>query len=399
MSSTTTHTPIRRIRYVIFLKDVLILSLTCFGGPQVHLVMFLKRLVEKRRYLTEAELFELQALCQVLPGPTSTQTITALGFKIGGPSLAYLTLLIWVLPAVAFMTTAAIGIRYLEIHDISLAFTRFIEPIAIGFLVFGGLKMSQKLIKLPSDWVIMTVSGILAFVFRSPWLTPVVIILGGLITAQKYREQKKMKKLPIKIEWQNFGLWLGILILAAILGYITQNLPIRLFENFYRNGSLVFGGGQVLTPMLYTEFVEFKHYLSRQEFLSGMALSQIVPGPVFSMASYIGALSMRAEGIFGQLLGSGVASLGIFLPGTFLIFFVYRFWDDLKKYRGVRASLEGINAASVGLTIAAALRMTQPLMTNYHALLIILATILVLNFTKTPPFVIIVAGVVMGLIL
>jgi chromate transporter len=245
----------------------------------------------------------------------------------------------------------------------------------------------------------MIISGILAFIFHSPWITPLVIILGGLITAQKYREQKKMRKLPFQIEWANFSLWLGVLIFAAVLGKITQNLPVRLFENFYRNGSLVFGGGQVLTPMLYTEFVEFKHYLSRQEFLSGMALSQIIPGPVFSIASYIGGLSMRSQGVFGQLLGSGVASLGIFLPGTFLIFFVYRFWNELKKYRGVRASLEGINAASVGLTAAAALRMAQPLMTDYTALFTILATILILNFTKIPPFLIIVGGVVLGLVM
>jgi chromate transporter len=108
---------------------------------------------------------------------------------------------------------------------------------------------------------------------------------------------------------------------------------------------------------------------------------------------------MRSQGVFGQLLGSGVASLGIFLPGTFLIFFVYRFWNELKKYRGVRASLEGINAASVGLTAAAALRMAQPLMTDYTALFTILATILILNFTKIPPFLIIVGGVVLGLVM
>jgi chromate transporter len=397
--SNTTHAPIRHIRYIIFLKDVLILSLTCFGGPQVHLVLFLKRLVEKRRYLTESELLELQALCQILPGPTSTQTIIALGFKIGGPGLAYLTLLIWALPAVTFMTAAAIGIQYLEIHHISLAFIRFIEPIAIGFLVFGGLKIGQKLIKLSSDWAIMIISAILAYIFRSPWITPIVIVFGGILTAQKYREQKKLKKLPFQIEWANFGLWLGVLIFAAVLGKITHNLPVRLFENFYRNGSLVFGGGQVLTPMLYTEFVEFKGYLSRQEFLSGMALSQIIPGPVFSVASYIGALSMRSEGTLGQLLGSSVASLGIFLPGTFLIFFVYRFWNELKKYRGVRASLEGINAASVGLTAAASLKMAQPLMTDYIALFTILITVLILNFTKIPPFLVIVGGILLGLVI
>ncbi len=391
--------PIRRIRYVIFLKDVLTLALTCFGGPQVHLVMFLERFVKKRRYLSESELLELQALCQVLPGPTSTQTITALGFKIGGPSLAYLTLLVWSLPAVVFMTAAAIGIQYLEQHHISLSFTRFIEPMAVAFLAFGGFKIGQIVIKNPIDWFIMLATGVSAYIFRSPWVVPIAILIGGCITGMKYKEQEKMIKTPIKIEWKNLVLWFGVLVVAASLGAITQWLPIRLFENFYRNGSLVFGGGQVLNPMLYTEFVEFKAYLTHHEFLSGMALAQVIPGPVFSISSFVGALSMRHDGLNGQLLGSLAATLGIFLPGTFLIFFVYRFWNQLKQYRGVRASLEGINAASVGLTLAATIRMFEPLATDWLVVLPIITTLAILQFTKIPPYLIILGGILLGLIL
>jgi len=90
-----------RIRYIVFLKDVFRLSLTCFGGPQAHLAYFQRMLVEKRKYLAEVDLLELYALCQMVPGPTSTQTLTAVGYRLGGPNLAYLTLLIWILPAVS----------------------------------------------------------------------------------------------------------------------------------------------------------------------------------------------------------------------------------------------------------------------------------------------------------
>lgn len=399
MSESILHSHVRQIRYLIFLKDVLILALTCFGGPQVHLVMFLERFVQKRRYITEAELLELQALCQVLPGPTSTQTITALGFKIGGPTLAYLTVLIWSLPAVIVMTLAALGISYLQQHHISLSFMRFVEPMAIGFLAYGGYSIGSKVIHNQLHWIILGISALVSYIFPSPYMTPIVVILGGVITSFQYQRLQKLEKTPIRIEWANFFLWLGVLIAAALLGKITNWLPIRLFENFYRNGSLVFGGGQVLNPMLYTEFVEFKQWLSEQEFLTGMALAQIVPGPVFSIASYIGALSMRNDGVFGQLVGGAAASFGIFLPGTFLIFFVYRFWNELKKYRGIRASLEGLNAASVGLTIAAVIRMFMATATTSTGIFSILLTICLLYFTKTPPYMIVFGGILLGILL
>ncbi|RRB06391.1 chromate efflux transporter [Larkinella rosea] len=396
LSTLSPIAPVRRIRFIIFLKDVFILACTTFGGPQIHLAMMLDRFVVKRRYLTEAELLELNALCQILPGPTSTQTITALGFKIGGPNLAYLTLIVWSLPGVVVMTSVAIGIYYVQQRSISLDFTRFIQPMAVGFLIVAGYRIAKKVILNQRGMVLAIVSALASYAFPSPYITPVVLVAGGFATAFLYEKHEKMEKAPIQIRWANFFLWIGVLVGAATLGAITKSLPLRLFENFYRNGSLVFGGGQVLTPMLYNEFVEFKHYLSRQEFLSGLAIVQVTPGPVFSFASYIGVLSMRNGGLSGQLLGGFAATAGIFLPGTFLIFFVYRFWNQLKRYRAVRASLEGINAASTGLTASAAISLFQPMAENGLSVLLVVATILLLEYSKIPPYLLIIAGLFLG---
>jgi chromate transporter len=399
MSLLTPIPPVRKIRYFIFLKDVLVLALTSFGGPQVHLTMFLDLLVAQRRYLTEAELMELTALCQLLPGPTSTQTITAIGYKIGGPNLAYLTLLIWCLPAVLLMTAAGIGAFYVQQNGGSLGFTRYIQPMAVGFLIVAGYRIGLKVIHNRTGLVLAIVSALAAYAFRSPFMTPIVILVGGLTTSIQYRQHEKMEAQPMRIQWANFFLWLGVLAVAAGVGAITQSLPVRLFENFYRNGSLVFGGGQVLTPILYNEFVAFKHYVSREEFLSGLGLVQAMPGPVFAFASYIGALAMRAEGLQGQLLGSLVATVGIFLPGTFLIFFVYRFWDQLKRHRPVRASLDGINAASTGLTAASAIILFEPMAPHWPFVAVVLGTILLLELTKIPPYALILGGLGLGFML
>jgi len=385
----------RQIRYIIFLKDVLILALTCFGGPQVHLTMFLDRLVKKHNYISEAEIFELQALCQVLPGPTSTQTITAIGFRLGGAGLAYLTLLVWILPGTLLMTLAALGVTYVE-KDQLTNLTRFIKPIGVSFIIFAAFSIGVKVIKTKTSILLMLLAAIAAFVFPSPYITPIWILLGGLATSFKFGEQEKMKKQPIKVEWANFFLWLSVFMLSVALGKITNNLPIRLFENFYRNGSLSFGGGHILKPLLYNEFVEFKHYLSADEFLSGVAMVEVAPGPVFSISAFVGALSMREWGTSGEVLGSIVASLGIFLPGTFLIFFVIRFWNELKKYRGIRASLEGINAASTGLTAAAALSLYRPMASDLAADLTIVLTLILLQTRLVPTYIIIFIGLLLG---
>jgi chromate transporter len=145
----------QRVRYYVFLKDVLRLALTAFGGPQAHLAHFQKVLVKERGYLSEDDLMELNSLCQILPGPSSTQTLTAVGFKIGGPSLAYLTLLVWTLPSVIFMTIMAISLFDIQQKNWSMEFTRFIQPMAVGFVSYAAYSISLKTVNTKTGVVLM----------------------------------------------------------------------------------------------------------------------------------------------------------------------------------------------------------------------------------------------------
>lgn len=391
---------VRTVRYYVFLRDILALSLTAFGGPQAFLAMLLERMVKRRAYISEEELWELNALCNMLPGPSSTQLISAIGFRVGGANLAYLSLLVWILPATLIMISAAVLIDFLQENTPgALNFARFIQPMAIGFIIFAAQKTIGKMIKTTEAMILMLLSAFVSFFYSSPYIFPGLLILGGLSTSIKYKTQPKTeidKKLVIR--WSNFYLWGGVLILAAIAGGITKFQPILLFENFYRNGSLIFGGGQVLVPYLYTEFVDFKQFLSSEEFLTGYAISQGIPGPTFSISSYVGALSMREFGLTGFLMGGLIAAAGIFLPGIFLIFFVIRFWDQLKLYRPVRAALEGINAVSCGMLIAAAYLLFEPMEANILNICMVLGTYGLLQFSKISSPAIIAGGIALGII-
>ncbi|HEX8040656.1 MAG TPA: chromate transporter [Chryseosolibacter sp.] len=414
---------VQKVRYHIFLRDILVLALTTFGGSQAHLALYHKLLVNRRGYLTEAELMEINSLCQILPGPASTQTLIAVGFKGGGPNLAYLTLLVWVMPAVMFMTAAALVMTSIQEKHWSIEFTRYIQPMAVGFVSYGAYMISLRTVNTKTGIGLMIIAAVASYYVQTPYIYPLIIVGAGLVTSMKFRSQPKADKEKLKVSWANLLLWAGVFIFAAALGGITKALPVKLFENFYRSGSLVFGGGQVLTPMLYTEFVEVKDEdhskvtalrtrlkqryspkpfhtpLTHDEFLSGYAVAQALPGPVFSFTAYIGALSARRYGVPGEILGAFMATMGIFLPGTFMIFFVMRFWDGLKRYRPVRASLEGITAAAAGLVAAAAIILFQPLENTLLNFGVTIVTFCLLVFTRIPAPFIIVGGLILGFVL
>jgi chromate transporter len=312
------------------------------------------------------------------------------------------------LPSVAIMTAAGIIVSSLEAKQISFEFTRFIQPMAVGIVAYAAYTIGLKTVKTKTGIALMIVAGVATYFIKTPFVFPVTLLLAGFITAFKYRSHPKEEKKQFNIRWENFFLWIGVLVIVGVLGLITKALgygevllPIRLFENFYRNGSLVFGGGQVLTPMLYTEFVQYapKRYLTSEEFLSGYALVQALPGPLFSFSAFIGALAMRDFGIGGEIAGAVMSALGMFLPGTFLIFFMIRVWESLKKYRPIRASLEGINAANTGLIAAGAILLFQPLDNTFVNFAMTIATFGLLAFTKFPSWAIILIGLALGFVI
>ena len=385
--------------YGTFLRDTLLLALTSFGGPSIHLTLYIKHLVYKRNYLSEAELMELNALCQLLPGPTSTQTLLAVAYKTGGWRLAMLSLLVWILPASMLMGALAMLINYLNANNYSLDFLRFVQPVAVGFLFYAAYRISTKVLQSRLSIVLMVLAGFASFLITVPWLLPLVIIAAGVVTGWRYKELDWEPKEKMRPHWQPLLLMLALMLVSILAAEWTGLRVLRITESFLRNGAVIFGGGQVLFPLLLKEFVEFKGYLSSEAFLSGLGLAQAMPGPVFAFSTYIGTLSMKDYGSVSAFFSGLLASFAVFLPGTLLIFFLSSFWDTLKKYRGIRASMEGILAASCGLVAAAAIIMLLPMQQRPFDLLLIAATFSLLQFTRVFPPVIVLGSLLLGIVL
>ncbi len=395
-------------RELLFLRDVFIYTFTAFGGPQAHIAILMREFVEKRRYITETELMELNALAQLLPGPSSTQTLVGIGWKVGGLRLAIITFLIWVLPSATIMCMAAISYRMFADRSKFTAILRFVQPIAVGIVAYATYTFANKFLQTRVSTMLAIGSLIATLILRNAYAFPLLILLGGIISSAletQPQENELRVKLFANVNQKKVTYFIGILLLFAALGALVNqtspfSLPIRLFENFYRNGILIFGGGQVLVPLMYTEFVEVKHYLTNSEFLSGYALQQALPGPTFSFTSFLGGITManKGGGFFGQIIGSVVAVIGINSPGLILILFIVPFWNDLKKITRIKNSLSGINAVAVGFMATALILLVRPFGLDWMSYLIMITAFLLLYFTKIKTPIIIIIGVALGLI-
>lgn len=396
-------------KQLLFIRNVLFFTFTAFGGAQAHISLLLRYFVKSAHFITEEELLELNALAQVLPGPASTQTLVGIGYKVGGLKLAILTFLIWILPSAAIMTFAAISYALFDQKQKFLEILKFIHPIALGIVAYGAYTLARKV--LVNEVAILLAFGaiVATLVLKNAYVFPLAILIGGMVSSAigtPTEEAQIRVRLFSNINPRKLTYFIGLLLFMAMLGAIINrtspfSLPIRLFENFYRNGIFVFGGGQVLVPLMFTEFVQMKQYLLQSDFISGFALQQILPGPTFSFTSYLGSLSMKngGYGISGQISGGLLAVIGINLPGLILVLFIVPFWNDLKKITRIKHSLSGINAVSVGFIFAAFILLAKPIGINWLPITLIITTFLTLNFTKISPPIIILAGVLLGFIL
>jgi chromate transporter len=396
------------LRHIPFLKAVFFYSISAFGGPQGHLGMMFKTFVNKRRDVTEQELIEYNSFCQMLPGASSTQTLTLIGYKRGGVSLAVLTLIIWLLPACILMGGFSFLLTLYPSKNLTAGLLKFIEPMAIGFLVYAAIKTFAISIKNFITQIIMLVSMIISFwLFKAPWIFPVLIVAGGLVTnLSDKRIPKKEDIKPRQIRWTNIWLFVLIFSLAGLFSELArkQNWENRkafnLFENFYRFGSIVFGGSDVLLPLMLDQYVARPQSIKvmeknpnsikieRSDLLTGYGMVRAIPGPVFSVATFTGGMALKDEGYTMQLAGCIIGTIAIFLPSALLVLFFFPVWQYLKKYVIVYRALEGINAVVVGLMWAAALYLLRemPLKNMDTEIVIsfavIAGTFIILRFTK-----------------
>ncbi|MDT3359891.1 MAG: chromate efflux transporter [Spirochaetota bacterium] len=386
------------VTYRHFLKDVLICSLGAYGGPEAHFGVFLDHLVSKKHYLSEEELVELLALTSILPGPTSTQTITAVGYRMGGPLLAFLTLLVWALPPVLVMTTLSFLYQFLKDHQISEDILRFIGPMAVGFIFLAAFRIGRKVLTDGLTIALFLFGALTTYFIRSPWIFPTVLLMGGAVSILSSNEKNLFNRITIRAPYRYLVLFALFALGTLLLSLITHNLLVTLFEAFYRYGYLVFGGGQVVVPVMIAELVEAKAYMTNEEFLTGYGLVQGLPGPMFSFSAYAGGMAARGEGAFIQVLASLLSGVGIFLPGTLLIFFIYPVWEELKQIQAVKVSLKGINAVAGGLITAAAILLLQKSGITGEHLTVVGLTIVVLATKKIPAPLVVLAVLVAGIV-
>lgn len=398
-------------RHIPFLKAVLMYSLTAFGGPQGHLGMMLKTFVHQRKDVTEEELTEYVGFCQMLPGASSTQTLTLIGYKRGGLPLAMVTLFIWILPACLVMSILSFTLKFVHIQNFDTNIFSFIQPMAIGFITFSAFKLFRVSIRNPITRAIMVVVALFTFLlFKSPWIFPTVLLLSGVVTnfsSKRYPDKKEPRK---RINWGNIIIFFSIFLLAAGFSETARKQnwknrgPYNLFENFYRFGSIVFGGGDVLMLMMYEQYVTRPQTpavkrknpnvlrMTKSEFLTGSGMVRAIPGPVFSIGAYVGGMVLGNNGAANQLLGCVIGTFAIFFPSALLVLFFFPVWNNLKHYIVIYRSLEGINAAVVGIITGSCIYLIKDVFTNVVIpvttlsvtidILVIGGTFLLLTFTK-----------------
>lgn len=381
-----------KIKWRTFLKDVFICSLGAYGGPEAHYGVFTDQLVIKKKYLTEEEMVELIAVTGILPGPSSTQTIVAIGHKVGGPLLGLLTMLVWALPMLVVMTLLSFLSQFLLSMNLSQDGLRYIGPMAVGFILVAAYRIGKKVVTDKITLALLLFGAITTYLIREPWIYPLVLILGGVVSVITSGEKNLWNHVKLNPPWKyliTFGIFAGG---SLLLTFVWDNRVIHLFESFYRYGYLVIGGGQVVVPLMYSELVEVNQYMTNQEFLTGFGLVQGLPGPMFSFSAYAGGMAARGGSTITQVLGAMAGGIGIFLPGILLIYFVYPIWENLKKIRGIKVSLRGITAVAGGLiTVSAIILMQKNGFVMDNIFMVLITTILLISKKIPAPLIVLFA--------
>lgn len=333
--------------FIAFLK----LGLTSFGGPIAHIGYYRQAFVEKRRWLSEDQFAQLLVLCQFLPGPASSQMGFSLGMIRAGWGGAIAAFIAFTLPSALLLFAFAQWLPYLS----DTTGQALIHGLKLVALVVVAQAVWQMAGKLTPDWTRRGIA-LLAIVFLllvAHPLAQIAVVIGsaviGIILCREFAPHSASLSVGYgpKLAW---SLLLTFLLLLIVLPFLAgTNSLLAVVDAFYHAGALVFGGGHVVLPLLEHTVVE-PGWVAADEYLAGYGAAQAVPGPVFSVAAYLGAM---LPGDNGGLLGASLALIAIFLPGFLLVSAMLPLWQTLQRYPLAARAIAGINAGVVGLLAAA----------------------------------------------
>lgn len=377
--------------FCVFLK----LGLTSFGGPIAHLGYYRSEFVERRRWLDEARYADLIALCQFLPGPTSSQVGFAIGLERAGARGALAAWIGFTAPSALLMVLVATGFAQgaagSAVFD---AIVHALEIVAVAIVAQAVWSMWQMLCP---DWPRRVFAmGTAAFVLSWPatgaqWLALAACALLGwrvLRAAGRTGADSGAHSLPepsaaavqgasragqrvgtaldtrigVATGWLALAVFLGLLAGLPIVSRLSGSQALQVFDAFYQAGALVFGGGHVVLPLLEAAVVA-PGWVSESVFLAGYGAAQALPGPLFSFAAYLGygigagdpasGIAGAADGTIGGWWGAAVGLVALFLPGFLILLAALPFWVRLRRHGALRAAITGVNAGVVGLLLAA----------------------------------------------
>ena len=328
------------------------LGCTSFGGPIAHLGYFRDEFVVRRRWLDEQAYADLVALCQFLPGPASSQVGIALGTLRAGLIGGLAAWLGFTLPSALLMIAAAYGVRFLEGDADWLHGLKVVAVAVVAQAVWG---MARTLCPDRQRASMALIAAIALLAFPGAIIQVAVIVAGGIIGWRFLHDAPLPPARAFAVPFSRgfavmcWVLFFGLLMALPLMRQAMPGDGLALFDSFYRAGALVFGGGHVVLPLLHAEVVP-PGRVSDAQFIAGYGMAQAVPGPLFTFAAYLGAAQAPApDGWQGGLL----ALLAIFLPAWLLVIGALPFWDRLRARAGAQAALRGMNAAVVGILLAA----------------------------------------------
>ena len=371
-----------------------------FGGPQAHIALLQERFVARRRWLDEPRFVELLGLSQGLPGPTSTQMVVAVGAARAGPLGGLLALFLFLFPAATIMGLAGLGAAFFLTDGARPAWLEGVRPATVALVAVAAWRLGRAVVNSRLTMGLMLLGAAVAILLRQPWAFPAALAAGGLVSAIILRGQRQsvddggaaLDNLGIS---RTAGVILLLLFFGLLGGLIGARLlvdwpALQLVESFYRTGSLIFGGGQVVLPLLLTEVVD-TGWVTEQQFLDGFALMLALPGPMFSFSAYLGAVAGGVPGMF-------LALAGLFLPGVLVIYAALPFWERMRRYPWMRIALVGVNATAIGLVVGVVFLLWERADPGPAGAVIALLSFGAVVFYRAPaPAVIVGAGIAGGL--
>ena len=389
-SLTPSTSPSAWAVFLIFLR----LGLTSFGGPVAHLGYFRDELIVRRRWMTERQYADLLALCHFLPGPSSSLVGLGLGISQAGYAGAFAAWLGFTMPSALVLILIAFGISS-NSDIIPATALHGLAIVAVAVIAQAVWGMARNLCPDKPRLTLMVIVTCFLLLFPSVWAQVIAMLAAAVAAWFLFKPEANEADTPLNtpIKRSHGVLWLTLFfILLFSLPVLAKLFPTQalvLFDSFYRAGSLVFGGGHVVLPLLQAETVP-SGWVSQEVFLGGYGATQAMPGPLFTFAAFLGA-SMSTP--YGAFITGMLCLLAIFLPSFLLVVGALPFWEGLRHQRHIRAALMGVNAAVVGLLLAAlyshawvdAIQSSK----DFALALVALTALMV---WKLPPWLVVIAG-------